>query len=314
MTTSADKPISVLIKEKAADLGFDLCGIAPSDILVEQESVLRGWCSAGMNGDMGYLERDIEKRINPGQLFPGAKSVIVTGLNYYTSKKQRGVGVPLISKYAYGIDYHDVIKEMLSELLSFIKVLSPETEGKICVDSAPLLEKAWAQKAGLGWPGRHSILVNDKIGSYFFLGVLVVNSKMEYDLPSGEDHCGNCRLCIDSCPACAINNNRTIDARKCISYLTTVSKSPVPEELVPELKGMVFGCDICQDVCPWNKNAQQHKIPEFELPEKIEIMNSNEWIRLSEEQFKVLFRRSPIARRKYHLFRENVTNVTKFNG
>jgi epoxyqueuosine reductase len=311
MANSADKTLSVLIKEKASDLGFELCGIAPSKTLKEHELILRNWSSSGMNGKMNYMGQKIEKRINPGLLVPGAKSIIVTGLNYYTDKKQEGDDIPIISRYAYGVNYHDVIKDKLNEIVDYIISIRPEAEGKSFVDSAPILEKAWAREAGLGWPGRHSILINKKIGSFFFLGVIVLNIDLNYDKPFSEDLCGTCRLCIESCPTEAINEDRTIDVRRCIAYLTIESKCPVPEELAMKMGGRIFGCDKCQEVCPWNRFAQQHKNPEFELPGEIELMTAEDWINLTREQFTRLFKRSSIARRKYNKFMRNVTNVTK---
>ena len=209
-----DKNLSVLIKEKAQDIGFDLCGIAASRSLSEREDILKNWCMSGMNAGMNYLARDIEKRINPEFLVPGAKSLIVTGINYYTENKQTEPGVPVLSRYAYGEGYQDVIKRKLNELLAFIKSIEPEAEGRPFSDSAPLLEKAWAAEAGIGWQGRHSIVINKKIGSFFFIGILILNIELEYDKPVTEDYCGNCRLCIEQCPTGAINENRTIDARK----------------------------------------------------------------------------------------------------
>ncbi|MCX6321557.1 MAG: tRNA epoxyqueuosine(34) reductase QueG [Bacteroidia bacterium] len=314
MTTSADKTLSLLIKENAYEHGFDLCGIVLSKSFKEHEPIIRNWCSSGMNGDMDYLGQYIEKRINPGLLIPGAKSVIVTGLNYYTEKKQGGNGIPVISRYAYGINYHNVIKGKLNKILDYIKSINPEVVGKSFVDSAPIIEKAWAREAGLGWPGRHSILINNKIGSFFFLGVIVLNIDLDCDKPYTEDHCGTCTLCIDSCPTGAINENRTIDVRKCIAYLTIENKGPVPEELARKMEGRVFGCDKCQEVCPWNKIAKPHKNPEFELPEEIKQMTAEEWHNLTREQFNRLFKRSAIERRTYERFMQNVTIVTKFSS
>jgi epoxyqueuosine reductase len=311
---AADKTLSSLIKEKAIVLGFDLCGIAPSIVLREHESRIKNWCSQGMNGEMNYLCQNTEKRINPGFLVPGAKSVIVTGLNYYTARKQGGNGIPVISRYAYGSNYHDVIKGRLTKILAYIKSIRPEAEGKSFVDSSPILEKAWAGEAGLGRPGRHSIIINNKIGSFFFIGIIVLNIELDYDTPFGEDLCGACRLCIDSCPTQAINENRTIDVRKCIAYLTIENKGHVAEDIARKMEGRVFGCDQCQDVCPWNKNAQPHNNPEFEIPEELERMTSEEWQHLTREKFNKLFRRSAIARRRYERFMKNIEIVTKFKS
>jgi epoxyqueuosine reductase len=311
MTTSYEKNLALLIREKAIELGFDLCGIASAGILKEHELVINNWCSSGMNGEMNYLCQNIDKRIDPGLLFPGAKSVIVTGLNYYTDRKQGGKGIPVISRYAYGVNYHDVVITKLNAILDYIQSISPGAKGRSFVDSAPLLEKAWAREAGLGWPGRHSVLINKQIGSFFFLGIIILNIELDYDEPFNEDHCGACRLCIESCPTGAINENRTIDARRCIAYLTIESKAPVNEELVKKFEGRVFGCDRCQEVCPWNKNAKPHKNPEFELSSELKLMTAGDWRDLTADQFSRLFKRSAIARRKYKNFMQNVTNVTK---
>jgi epoxyqueuosine reductase len=310
MNTSAEKTLSVLIKEKAGELGFDLCGIAPSRSIEERENIIREWCSSGMNGEMSYLAQNIEKRINPEFLVPDAKSLIVTGLNYYSDIKQSEPGVPVISRYAYGINYHDVIKGKLIKLLTFIKSIEAKTEGRPFADSAPLLEKAWAGEAGLGWQGKHSIVINKEIGSFFFIGILVLNIKLEYDDPVKDDYCGNCRLCIDLCPTGAINENRTIDARKCIANLTIENRGPIPEEIIPKIGGRVYGCDRCQEVCPWNINAKPNRNPEFELPGELKGMTLEQWINLTREEFGRLFKRSEIARKKYDPFMRTVSIVT----
>ncbi len=314
MTTSTDINLSVLIKDKAHELGFDLCGIAQSRSLKERETILKSWCSEGMNADMAYLFKDVEKRINPDFLVPGAKSLIVTGLGYYSDKRQKEPGVPILSRYAYGESYHTVIKRKLDKLMSFIKSVKPETSGRSFVDSAPLLEKAWAAEAGLGWQGRHSIIINSKIGSYFFIGTLVLDIELEYDKPVKEEYCGSCRLCIDLCPTGAINENHTIDARKCIANLTIENRGPVPEEILPKIERRVYGCDRCQEVCPWNKDAKPNTNPEFDLPGEIELMTKEDWLNLSRDNFKRLFKGTPIERRKYEPFMRNVTDVTKQLG
>ena len=259
MAVSADKTLSLLIKEKALDLGFDLCGIAASRSLSEREDILKDWCASGMNAGMSYLARDIDKRINPESLVPGAKSLIVTGINYYTDNQQTEPGVPVISRYAYGEGYQDVIKRKLTEFLAFIKSLEPEAEGRPFSDSAPLLEKAWAAEAGIGWQGRHSIVINKKIGSFFFIGILILNIELEYDKPVKRSYCGNCRLCIDQCPTGAINENSTIDARKCIANLTIENRGAIPDEIIPKLEGRVYGCDRCQEVCPMEQGCKSQQ-------------------------------------------------------
>lgn len=310
MAKASDMTVSEMIKEKAAELGFDICGIARARPLKEREAVLKDWCSAGMNDGMSYLARDIEKRIDPGYLVPGAKSLIVTGLNYYSHKRQSEPGVPLISIYAYGETYQTVIKRKLNNLFSFIRTLQPDAEGRSFVDTAPIAEKGWAVEAGLGCQGRNSVVINKNTGSFFFIGILVLNTDLDYDKPFAEDLCVNCRICIDLCPTGAINENRTIDARKCISNIT-INREAIPDDLLPDIRPMAFGCDICQEVCPWNRDVKQHTTPEFDLSEEIASMNREEWLNLSEENFNRLFKGSAIKRRKYEPFMRNVTNVTK---
>jgi len=311
MTTPCDNSISALIKQKAFDLGFDLCGIAPSRTLKERENVLREWCSHGMNSEMSYLAKNIENRINPKCLVPGAKSVIVTGLNYYTDNKQEEHDVPVISRYAFGINYHDVITKKLDILIDFIRNAKPEMEGRSFVDSEPLLEKAWAVEAGLGWQGRHSVVINNKLGSFFFIGIIILNIELDYDKPFRGNRCGSCRLCIDLCPTGAINEDGTVDARKCIANLTIENRGPIPEDIIPKLGRRVYGCDKCQEVCPWNKNAKSHTTPEFELPAELKHMTTEDWINLTGEQFDRLFKNTPVERRKYEPFMRNVIIVTK---
>jgi epoxyqueuosine reductase len=311
MVNTEGRTFSSLIKGKAFELGFDLCGIARSRPLTEHLPKIREWCSTGMNADMSYLGREPEKRIDPGSLVPDARSVIVMGLNYYTPAKQRGDRVPVISRYAYGVNYHDVILEKLGMLTGFIKTLSPGANTRSFVDSSPLLEKAWASEAGLGWPGRHSVLINDAIGSFFFIGVIILDLELEYDKPFERDLCGNCRLCIDACPSSAINPDRTINARRCIAFQTIESKSAIAEDIRGSAGGRVFGCDACQEACPWNSRAREHNTPEFTIPAEVAGLSADEWLGMTKDTFKRLFKRSAIGRKKYETFMENVTIVTK---
>ena len=306
MTNSDDNTSSILIKEYAKEVGFDLCGIARARSLDEHKPILAKWVNSGMNGDMSYLGQNIGKRIDPRNLVPEAKSIIVTGLNYYTGKKQGGNGIPVISRYAYGVNYHDVIRGKLNKIRDFIKSIHPEATGRSFVDSAPLLEKAWGREAGLGWPGKHSVLINKKIGSFFFLGVIITNIELEYDQPSEMDNCGTCSRCIESCPSGAINADRTIDTRRCLAYLTLESRDPIPDDLIIKLEGRAFGCDRCQEVCPWNNNSKSHKTPEFELPAEVGLMTAEEWKNLSRKDYKRLFERSAIGRRTYCRFMDNL--------
>ncbi len=311
MSETEAKSLSVLIKEKAAELGFDLCGIASSRPLLERGRILADWCSSGMNGEMSYLARDIDKRINPESHVPDAKSMVVTGLSYYTDKMQSEPGVPVISRYAYGHEYQDVIKKKLFKLLAFINTIDPDAEGRPFADTGPLLEKAWACEAGLGWQGKHSIVINKKIGSFFFIGVLILNIPLDYDKNDKTEHCGKCRLCIEMCPTGAINEDRTIDARKCIANVTIENRGPIPADMIPKIGRRVYGCDRCQEVCPWNRDARLHHVPDFELSDEIQKMNTEEWLSLSGESFRRLFRHSPIARKKYDRFMINVNDIMK---
>ncbi|MGB8490164.1 MAG: tRNA epoxyqueuosine(34) reductase QueG [Bacteroidales bacterium] len=296
------------IKDKVFEQGFDLCGIAQSRILVESKEILHKWCDSGMNDILGYLSRNIEKRTDPSRLLPGTKSVIVTGLSYNTEKQQRE-GVPVISRYAYGSDYHTVIGKKLEAVLDFIKSLAPGASGRCMVDSAPLSEKSWAMEAGLGWQGRNAVIINRKLGSFFFIGVILTDIVLEYDKPFTRDYCGNCRRCMESCPTGAINDDRTIDARRCIANLTIENRRPVPVNLAPLMEGMVYGCDRCQEVCPWNAEAPRHSVAEFELPEELAGLTGEEWLSMSPERFDVLFRQSAIWRKGYGSFFDNIRRI-----
>lgn len=298
-----------LIKQKAHQLGFDLCGITKARPLDEYGPYLKAWVGEGMNDKMQYLARDIEKRLDPGSLFTGARSLVITGLNYYSVNGQKHPGTPVLSRYTYGINYHDVISEKLGLLFEWIKSVKPEAEGRSVVDSAPLLEKAWAREAGLGWQGRHSVLINKKIGSFFFIGSLILNLELETDSPYSEDNCKDCRICIGACPTGAINENRTIDARRCIANLTIENRGPIPREILPLMGKRIYGCDRCQEVCPWNKKAVPNRTPEFTLNEEVAEMSSEEWLNLTKEQFSRLFAGSAVERVKYEQFVRNVRDV-----
>jgi epoxyqueuosine reductase len=301
--------LSEVIKEKAAELGFDLCGIVRSRSLDERLPVIKKWCESGMHDKMSYLERNIEKRINPEFIFPGARSLVVTGLSYYSEIKQKDPDAPILSRYVYGYDYHDVIEEKLSKLLLFIQSLDENAEGRAFVDSAPILEKAWAVEAGLGWQGRNSILINKDKGSFFFIGILVLNIDLEYDTPFTEDLCGTCTLCIDACPTSAINDNRTIDARKCIANLTIENRGTIPEAVIPKMGRRIYGCDRCQEVCPWNENLRQNNTPDFELSSRVSEMTADDWLNLSQQQFSLFFGQSAMSRVKYEQLKRNISLV-----
>jgi epoxyqueuosine reductase len=264
-----------------------------------------------MNDKMNYLTRDTDKRANPEILFPGAKSMIVTGLNYYTNERQTQHDVPLVSIYAFGKDYHNLITERMEKLLSHVKSFVPEAEGKAFCDDAPVLEKPWAVEAGLGWRGKNSVVINAGIGSYFFIGILVLNIELEYDKPFEGEKCGNCRACIDSCPTGAINSDRTVDARRCIANLTIGNRGPVPDEIIPLMGRKVYSCDICQDVCPWNKNAKPHSTLEFAISDELAQMTKEEWLSLDNDKFNALFKGTPVERVKFERFKRNIEAISK---
>lgn len=311
MSLSGNRDTSILIKEHAISIGFDLCGIAPSSHLKENEQIFKKWLDEGMNADMKFLARNVAQRADPGLVLDGAKSIIVAGLNYFSGVRYEEDELPFISRYAYGKDYHLVLKEKLGNLLDYIVSVIPAVKGKYFVDSAPVLEKAWAQKAGLGWIGRHSILINKEIGSFIFLGVIIIDAEISYDSPAFEDNCGNCRLCIECCPTKAINGNKTIDARKCISWLTVEKKTPVPEELKGKMGGRIFGCDLCQDICPWNNKAKPHNNADFAILPELANMKREDWLSLSKERYIKLFLQSSIGRTKYEKLKRNTEIILK---
>jgi len=306
MTPATENSLSKRIKQKALELGFNICGIARSRTLEEYGPFLKAWVEEGMHDIMGYLARDIDKRLNPENLFPGAKSLVVTGLSYFSENMQKEPGVPVLSRYTYGSDYHEVISAKLERLLSWIKSVEPGTDGRIVVDNAPLAEKAWAKEAGLGWQGRHSIMINKDIGSFFFIGVLILNAELDYDAPFKKDYCGDCRICMEECPTEAINDNHTIDARRCIANVTIERRGPIPEELVPFLGRRIYGCDRCQEVCPWNKGIIINKTQEFAINEEIAGMSTEGWKNLSREQFSRLFQKTAMGRVKYEKLMDNI--------
>jgi epoxyqueuosine reductase len=311
MNNSNDNILSSGIKNKVHELGFDICGIAKARSLGEYRPFLESWVEAGMNDKMGYLARNLEKRLDPGYLLQGAKSLVVTGLSYFSENMQKDPEAPVLSKYTYGINYHDVISAKLEKLLTWIKSNEPDTEGSIVVDSAPLLEKAWAKEAGLGWQGRHSVMINREIGSFFFIGTLILDIELEYDIPFRGEYCKECKICIEACPTGAINNNKTIDARKCIANLTIENRGPIPEEIIPHLGRRIYGCDRCQEVCPWNKKVKTNTTPEFSINHEVAGMSLKDWTSLTPEKFSMLFGRTAIGRVKYEQLMKNIEAVLK---
>jgi len=302
------KELTRLIKQRSSDLGFKHCGIARADFLSDHEHGLKEWLARGLHADMAYMNRNIDKRLDPRLLMDGAKSVIVVGLNYFPGDTSVSTDSPLFSKYSYGNDYHRVVKDKLYLLLSEIKKYSGDINGRVFVDSAPVLERAWAARAGLGWQGKNSMLINRDSGSYFFIGTLITDAELEYEPVSIIDYCGSCSICIKSCPTQAITEDRTIDSSRCISYLT-IEKRGEFGSMDTNLEGYVFGCDICQDVCPWNRKAKATTEEEFSpLPEIIEY-SVDDWKKITEDEFNVIFSYSPVLRTGYKGFKRNLDHL-----
>jgi epoxyqueuosine reductase len=298
---------SQLIKNKALELGFSACGIAAVRCLDEERGRLQKWLSEGMNGSMGYMANHFEKRLDPSKLEDGAKSVISVVINYYPSQKQIDPAAPVISKYAYGKDYHLVVKEKLNNLLIFIHSQVSSCRGRAFVDSAPVLERQWAKAAGLGWIGKNSLLITKKHGSYVFIGELIVDLELHYDPPSTIDYCGTCTRCIDACPTAAIVAPHIIDARKCISYHTIENKDEIPKSIREKLNNRLFGCDICQDICPWNKKITPNQSADFVPIEGLLAMKANDWTGLMPDKYAKTFRNTAFERAGYARIKRNIT-------
>jgi len=290
---------SQLIKTKSAELGFDACGISKAKRLDTDSIRLDEWLGNGYHGTMGYMANHFEKRVNPTELVEGAKSVISVLLNYHTKQKQEDPEAPVISDYALGKDYHYVLKERLAQLLDYIQKELAPCEGRFFTDSAPLLEKALAKEAGLGWIGKHSLLIHPKMGSFLFIGELVLNLELDYDEPFGNSLCGSCSRCIESCPTGAIISPMLLDANRCISYLTIETKEEIPQTLADNLSNRLVGCDICQQVCPWNGKAIPHMVAEFNPKPELLRMTREEWKNLDKSTYKKLFKGAAVERAGY---------------
>ena len=313
MEGSSPQEYAEFIKQEALKLGFSACGIARAERLSEHEQPLESWLAEGMHGAMGYMENHREKRLDPRLLVPGARSVIVVALNYFPQEKQHSDSSYIISKYAYGKDYHYILKEKLHQLSERLRDRVPTHEGREFTDSAPVLERAWGVKAGLGWTGKNSCLIIPSKGSFFFLGELITNVELKADLPFEKDLCGTCRRCLDACPTGALVAPGKLDARKCISYLTIELKSPVPEPFRGNLEGRIFGCDICQDVCPYNRFAKATEEEGFKPLEPILTWDKNAWESLDENNFNQMVKKlgSPIARVNYTKMKDNIRAAGK---
>lgn len=288
---------TALIKTEAKRLGFLSCGISKADFLEDEAPRLERWLEQNMHGEMAYMENHFDKRLDPRLLVDGATSVISLLLNYYPEKTQEG-DTYKISKYAYGQDYHHVIKLKLRQLQEFISTEIGEVQGRAFVDSAPVLDKAWAAKSGLGWIGKHSNLLTQQVGSFYFIAELIVDLELEYD-GAVTDHCGTCTACMDACPTEAITEPYVVDGSKCISYVTIELKNEIPTEFQNKLDDWAFGCDVCQDVCPWNKFSKAHNEPLLDPHPDLLTMTKKDWEEISEDVFKKIFRKSAVKRTKF---------------
>ncbi len=298
-----------IVKETANLLGFDFCGIAKASFLNDDARRLETWLNKGMHGNMQYMENYFDKRTDPSKLVPGAKSVITLLINYFPEKIQ-SITAPKISKYAYGKDYHDIIREKLNHFFFLLKEKIGDIKGRGFVDSAPVLERAWAQKSGLGWIGKNGNLINKKQGSFFFIASLITDINLNADESIAKDYCGTCTKCIDECPTEAILPNKVVDGSKCISYFTIELKDAlIPEKMKGKFDNWMFGCDTCQDVCPWNKFSKPNTNEGFEPINEILHYSASDWNELTEEKFKIIFSKSPLKRSKFEGIKRNLSFI-----
>ncbi len=301
------------LKARAYELGFEFVGVSKAEFMEEEARRLEEWLNKGYHGQMAYMGNHFEKRVDPTKLVPGAKTVVSLMYNYHTEAEQSDPKAPKISKYAHGKDYHFVLKRKLKTLLQLIRENIGEVSGRCFVDSAPVLERDWARRSGIGWVGKNTLLIHPKRGSYFFLAELIIDLELEPDGPI-KDYCGTCRRCIDACPTDAIaDNGYWVDGSKCISYLTIELKEAIPEEFKGKMDNWIFGCDICQEVCPWNRFSKRHEEPEFEPHPKLLEMTKNDWEELTEEVFRTVFKGSAVKRTKYKGLKRNIRFLDK-NG
>ncbi|GAA0717156.1 tRNA epoxyqueuosine(34) reductase QueG [Aquimarina litoralis] len=294
-----------LIKDEAKRLGFLSCGISKAEFLEEEAPRLEKWLNQNMHGQMSYMENHFDKRLDPTLLVPDSKSVISLLLNYFPSDHQKDENAPKISKYAYGQDYHHVIKKKLKELQEFIFEEIGEVHGRAFVDSAPVLDKAWAAKSGLGWIGKNSNLLTQQVGSFYFIAELIIDLELDYDTPV-TDHCGTCTACIDACPTQAIVNPYVVDGSKCISYFTIELKEEIPTEYKGQFDNWMFGCDVCQDVCPWNRFSKPHNEPLFNPKPELLEMSKKDWEEITQEVFSKVFQKSAVKRTKFSGLNRNI--------
>ncbi len=300
------KEKSERIKQLAAIVGFDDCGIAQAHQLTSETQNLQNWLKSGFHAEMHYMQNHYEKRIDPTKLVEGAKSIIVVLLNYFPKQYPFENKKYKIARYALGKDYHIVVKEKLQKLIKDINENIGNVNGRAFVDSAPVMERVWAREAGLGWIGQNSLLLSKKLGSYVFIGELVVDIELAYDTPQLNEYCGTCRKCIEACPTKAIVANKVVDSNKCISYQTIENKGEIPVNIQFQMNGRIFGCDICQEVCPFNKRSTKHNTTEFNTSQELSEITDSELENISEETFQQLFYKSPVKRAKYEGLKRNI--------
>ena len=298
------------IKNKAIDLGFISCGISKSGFLQDEIERFENWLKNNYHGKMSYMERNFDKRLDTTKLVEGSKSVISLLYNYYPSKKLNDQNNFKISKYAYGKDYHFIIKNKLKTLLNEMRNEIGDIDGRVFVDSAPILERAWAKKSGLGWIGKNTNLISKKTGSFFFIAEIIVDLELNYDNET-KDYCGSCTACLDACPTDALYEPYKIDASKCISYFTIELKEQFSKELKKDFNDWIFGCDICQDVCPWNKFSKPNNEPLLKPHEDLSEYSKKDWIEMTDEVFKVVFKESPLKRAKFEGLKRNINYASQ---
>ena len=301
--------LTIDIKSRAKTLGFLSCGISKAGFLEDEAPKLENWLNKNMNGEMSYMERNLDMRLDPTKIVEGAKSVISLTYNYYTEKTYKDSNFK-ISKYAYGDDYHFVIKNKLKDLFEYIKEETGDINGRVFVDSAPVLERAWAKKSGLGWIGKNTNLISKKNGSFFFLCEIILDLELDYDHIE-TDHCGSCTACIDACPTNAIVEPYVVDGTRCISYYTIELKNNIPDYAKNTYDDWIFGCDICQDVCPWNRFSKPHKEPLFNSNDEFLSMNKNDWIEITKETFNKVFKNSAIKRAGFDGIKRNIEFIKR---
>ena len=298
-----------LIKAKAKKFGFQNCGISRADFLEEEAKPFEFWLNKNYNGEMSYMENYFDKRLDPRLLVEGSKSVISLSYNYFPEEDLFGIDQLKISKYAYGEDYHEIIKEILREMVAELQDEIGDFQCRIFTDSAPILERSWARKSGIGWVGKNANLITKKSGSFYFLAEIICDLELQEDFPT-TDHCGSCRKCIEACPTDAIVSDKIIDGSKCISYATIELKNEIPESFKDKMEDWIFGCDICQDVCPWNRFAKPHQQEKFKPNSNLKNLEKKDWQELSQEVFSEIFRKSPVKRTKFAGLKRNIEFLT----